>query len=83
MRKLPIKLTHTILIISFLIIGAILLSAFTGILKLVGFVLLGISALYMLYILIFEIGSQNKENSFRSQTRDQIWKYQHKNKKPV
>ncbi len=83
MRNLPIRMVHIILIICFLVLGAILLSAFSGIVKLMGFALLGVSALYILYIFFFGIESQSKENNFRSQTRDQIWKYQHKNKKPV
>lgn len=83
MRNLPIRMVHIILIICFLVLGAILLSAFSGIVKLMGFALLGVSALYILYIFFFGIESQSKKNNFRSQTRDQIWKYQHKNKKPV
>lgn len=83
MRNLRIHKIHIILIMCFLLAGAFLLTVFTETLKLVGFACLGISVLYILYILFFGIEINNNENNFRSPTRDQIWKYQHKNKKPV
>lgn len=82
MRNLKTQKIHIILIICFLLSGAFLLTVFTGTLKLAGFACIGISVLYMLYILFFGIDSRNYDENYRSQTRDQILKYQQKNKKP-